>query len=79
MSCQGIRHSTRCRRFFLGCVLALSGGLFVLMCGALTAQAGESTLGERDTQSGDMDQHGHPDGTVDMMTPHQKHFALHMR
>ena len=75
MTCRGVRHSTRCLRFFLGCVLALSGSLFVHMNGGLSAQADESAQGE----SADMGQHDHADGAVDMMTPHQQHLGSHMR
>jgi len=75
MSCQGVRHSTRGFRLFLGYVLVLSGSLFVLMDGGLSAQADESVQGE----SADMGQHDHADGDVDMMTPHQKHLGPHMR
>ena len=46
MFCRGVRHSTRCLRFFLGCVLALSGCLLVLMDGGLSAHADESVQGE---------------------------------
>ena len=55
MFCQGVRHSTRCLRFFLGCVLALSGSLVVLIGGGLSAQAGESAQ----VESAEMDQHDH--------------------
>ena len=75
MTCQSVRHPTRCHRFILGCVVALSGGLFILMGSGLSVQADESAQGE----SGGMDQHDHADGAVDMMTPHQKHLGPHMR
>ena len=79
MSCQGIRNSTRCLRFFLGCVLALSGSLFALMDGVLSAQSWESAQGERAAQSPDMDQHDHADGAVEMMIPHQQNLGPHMK
>ena len=79
MSCRGTRHSTRFIRLFLGGVLVVAGSLVALMNGALSAQAGESAQGDRAAQSADMDPHGHADGAVDMMTPHQKHLGPHMR
>jgi len=75
MTCQHVRYSTRCLRWFLGCVLALSGSQAVLLGGGFSAQADESVQGE----GAAMDQHDHADGTVDMMTPHQKHLGPHMR
>ena len=79
MSCQGVRHSTRCLRFFLGCVLALAGSLAALMNGVLSAQAGELVQGESTAQSMDMDGHDYAEGTVSMMVPHQKHLGPHMK
>ena len=79
MAGHGVRTSTRCIRFFLGCVLALSGGLVVFMDSARLVQAGESAQGESPGQGVDMDHHDHMEGTVDMMVPHQQHLGPHMR
>jgi hypothetical protein len=79
MAGQGIRTSMRWLRFFLGFVVAFSGGLFFLMDGARAAQAGESVQGESTAQSMDMDHHDQAEGTVDMMVPHQQHLGPHMR
>ena len=75
MTCQSVRYATRCLRLFLGCVLALSGGLAALLGGGFSAQAGESAQEEGTA----MDQHDPTDGAVDMMTPHQKHLGPHMK
>ena len=75
MTEQAVRYSARCRRFVLGCALALSVSVVALMGGGFPAQAGESAQGE----DASMDQHDHADGAVDMMTPHQKHLGPHMR
>jgi hypothetical protein len=64
---QGLRKSTRYLWFFLGIVVAFSGGLFFLMDGAGLAQADESASGESTAQSMDMDRHDQAEGTVDMM------------
>jgi hypothetical protein len=65
--------------FFLSFALAFSVNLLSPMDGARSAQAGESVQGESPGQSADMDRHDHAEGTVDMMTPHQKYLGLHMR
>lgn len=75
MTDQAVRYSTRCRRFVLGCVLALSVSVVALMGGGLPAQGSEPAQGE----DASMDQHDHADGAVDMMTPHKKHLGPHMR
>ena len=79
MAGQGIRKSTRWRRFFLGIVVASSGSLLFLMDGACLAQTGESTQGESPGQSAGMDRHDQAEGTVDMMVPHQQHLGPHMK
>jgi len=75
MTDQAVRYSARCRRFVLGCVLALSVSVVALMGGGLPAQGSEPAQGE----DASMDQHDHADGAVGMMTPHKKHLGSHMR
>jgi hypothetical protein len=46
MTDQAVRYSARCRRFVLGCVLALSVSVVALMGGGLPAQGSEPAQGE---------------------------------
>jgi hypothetical protein len=79
MAGQGVLTSMHYFKFFFSCVLAFSVSLLSPMDGDRSVQAGESAQGEFPVQSADMDHHGHAEGLVDMMVPHQKHLGPHMR
>jgi len=54
------------------CLVGLEGDLY-------PAQTNESMQGESPDQAMDMDHHGHAEGAVEAMTPHQRHAGPHMK
>jgi len=79
MVAKGIYKAMPCLRFVIIIVPAFFVLLFTAVSEPRAAQAPEAAQDDSAPQSMDMDHHGHAEGALEAMTPHQHHAGPHMK